>query len=367
MVDRRGLMAAVAGSAAIGGLAGSILQSGQTPAGPKFRSDIGAGKSLNSVTDESRYLVIDATDKPVGIGEGNGLLDVHVYGDRWVVQFLTEVMRGDQQWVRTIDLGAKNYGDWYGSGVVTSGVNNHVLLTMGDSITQFGGYHPQLQVRLAGVNVVNGGIGGTLMSYQQRQTDYCELSFARLVDAIVDRDWRHVDDAVERIRQYPSPFDYRAIITALKKVDFGSLRYMTVFYGTNDFNAMPAALGEKDGEDKTTFNGAINYSARCLMSAFPDLQIGFIAPLYRSATSGAAGSFDPATTPNTLGLFLADYVDAVIDRAGAMSVPCLDLYRASGINKYNQSRKLVDGVHPKPETGGVDIGNKIASFLTASF
>jgi hypothetical protein len=309
------------------------------------------------------YLVLNASDKPEGLTTGAGLMEVQVYSGRWVVQRLVGFNPGTQ-WGRMIDNQNPAAVPWQPQAAVT-GIGNATLVTMGDSITAFGNYHPQLRLRLGSASIINTGIGGTQLVYNTAQTDWCEVSFVRLVDAICDNAWAPVDAAVAHLLANGIA-DLRATVAAIKAINFTNLRYMTALYGTNDFTAANL-LGADTDDIRTTFYGALNYAVRRLATSFPNLRVGFVTTTYRSATFGAPGTFDPDTMTNSAGLYLRQYVDAVVDRCHALSLPVLDLYRVSGINKHNWANKLLDGVHPNPATGGIDIGNRIGGWLTSAF
>lgn len=348
--------------------AGTFLPWSSASQSDSYHGIVDSDVSLSSIIRAGRYLVLGALDKPLAATPNESmLLDVQVYADRWILQKLVTLNAATRQWVRVIDTGLEMHVDWVGQPAMDSGVSNTKLVTFGDSITEFATYHPQLQARMGPVDITNVGIGGTLLSYQQAQSGYCEFSFARIVDALVDGDWRLIEAAVLQVQKETQPsIDYSWVVERLKKLDLRQYGFATVFFGANDFGAAAAPIGAADSEDITTLNGALNRSVRRLMTSFPDLRLAFITPIYRTSLGGAPGTFDPVTMTNALGLRLIDYVDGLLEGCRRLNLPVLDLYRTSGINQFNASLKLPDGTHPGP-AGGSDIGNSIASFLKATF
>ena len=156
--------------------------------------------------------------------------------------------------------------------------------------------------------------------------------------------------------------------------DFDSI---SIFLGTNDYNSgLP--LGEwydiKDekvisaqGNDATeyemarripsmdggTFKGRINIAVSALKSMFPDKQIVILTPVHRAyATFGSKNIQPEESYPNTIGLYIHDYVDALKEVSDIWSVPVIDLFGLSGLypmmkeQDHYISNPETDRLHP---------------------
>jgi lysophospholipase L1-like esterase len=152
-----------------------------------------------------------------------------------------------------------------------------------------------------------------------------------------------------------------AICESVLSVDVNS-HYVTVFGGTNDFGAN-VPIGEFEAElaketaDKYTFYGALRSIIEFLGTTLPSARVVFITPTPRGSRN----------TPNSLGLKLEDYANAVIKICNYYSIPVLDLYRTSGINDitYSYYMEPTEGTNylHYNSTGGTRIGERIASFI----
>lgn len=108
--------------------------------------------------------------------------------------------------------------------------------------------------------------------------------------------------------------------------------------GTNDWsNDVP--LGNFDTEiakvtsDETTFYGACIECMKKLSALYPAKRIFCVGttPRYINVAAGEHSN----NTPNNIGLYLYDYVDALKKVSEYFGFPFLDLYRESGINHLN--------------------------------
>src|SRR5690606_5240834 len=107
----------------------------------------------------------------------------------------------------------------------------------------------------------------------------------------------------------------------------------------------------------STFKGAINIAIQNILSTFPKMKLMFVTPLWRNA----------AETPNSNGDVLADFADAIIERAEAYQIEVFDMYRRCGINSLTSSTYLADGTHPVTGFGYQHVADKVAAGLRSSF
>ena len=108
-----------------------------------------------------------------------------------------------------------------------------------------------------------------------------------------------------------------------------------VFGGTNDFFfAVP--LGEwytlsgttrNLNKDTTTFKGALNTLCCNLINKYPSKQIILMTPLHRNTFGEQPTEYQT----NSIGLYVEDYVNCVIEAGKIHSIPVIDLYSESGL------------------------------------
>jgi hypothetical protein len=187
-----------------------------------------------------------------------------------------------------------------------------------------------------------------------------ELSLCQLVDAITSGDWSAQDKAVILLDRPDDPV-FAPILSKMKAIDFTKVTHIALEYGTNDFTqAMP--IGTNADVTKETFKGALNYSIRKLLTSLPKLRLILIAPSWRLNFE----ELDSDTHPNVKGVFLKEYVDAMVEIAALNHVPCLDMLRTLGLNIYNYRTFTSDGTHPN-EAGAIRRGEAIAAFMSSVF
>ena len=92
----------------------------------------------------------------------------------------------------------------------------------------------------------------------------------------------------------------------------------------------------------------------------------FWAPVWRARLSAGDGK-DTDLYPNSAGLYLRDYVTALLERCAALKVPVLDMYHESGINAYNGATMFSDGLHPYTGPGNQRFADKITAFMERSY
>ena len=135
--------------------------------------------------------------------------------------------------------------------------------------------------------------------------------------------------------------------------DFNKVTHLGLEYGTNDFTVCAPLV---------TFKAALSRSVQKLLASFPKARVFLITPAWILNFE----ELDSDTHPNKSGLFLKEYVDAMVEVAASKGVPCLDMWRTLGINAVNYKSFTLDGTHPN-ETGARIRGEVIASFISAAF
>ena len=216
------------------------------------------------------------------------------------------------------------------------------LALFGDSITEFGYYAETMQDK-TGAIVSNCGVGGCRMSFHE-DVDYNKFSMTQLADSIASGVWTAQDTAAANLITRLSDDNTKALL-AMKSINFSTANYLTIFFGTNDFGGN-IPMGTNTDNNKTTFKGSINYTISKILTAFPNIKLFFITPMWRIYTTGNSD-----TLANSLGLYLKDYTTAIKDICLLNHIPVIDLYNESGINSFNYNYWLIDGLHPNANGG----------------
>jgi lysophospholipase L1-like esterase len=129
---------------------------------------------------------------------------------------------------------------------------------------------------------------------------------------------------------------------------------ITVFGGTNDFGSN-IALGVFTDRAITTFYGALHSMCINMLTTYPNSKYALITPSPRAT----------GKTPNTQGLVLSDYADAMKKVGEYYSIPVLDLNRKAGFDPSIDIQKTTytqDGIH-MVAAGGQRIAKVIENFL----
>ena len=156
-----------------------------------------------------------------------------------------------------------------------------------------------------------------------------------------------------------------------------SIDAIIVFAGTNDYNGgIPLGEWYTTSVQETavagpstanrlqrcpdmredTFRGRINRLMDFLKTHYPTKQVILLTPLHRAYARFSEKNVQPDESfPNTLGLYITDYVQVVKEAANVWAVPVIDLNSISGLYPLNDShvRYFHDGqtdrLHPNAE------------------
>lgn len=333
--------------------------------------------SFNDYFAEGPYIVGAAlTDGPSG-APTTGLLKCTSFGGTFVIQeYVSSTLSAVLTvWKRSIRPG-ESYGAWvkdvpvsHGAASRWSGKN---VAFVGDSIFRMvsSPWVASVAADLGLANGYQGGVAGCTMGRRQFSgdalNDYLrELGATKLVDAMVSGNWTGPIAAATYCRDNGGDTQLVPAVTVLSTVSYSTLDALLIGFGTNDFGcSLP--IGSDADTDWTTFKGAINYVVSTFQTAYPSCRLMFTAPLWRARNAAGDGN-DADLVPNSGGIYLREYADAVIDRAQAHKIPVLDNYRESGINKYNASTMFSDGLHPWTVPGNQRMTDKITAFMERSY
>jgi hypothetical protein len=206
---------------------------------------------------------------------------------------------------------------WLGKRTKFSGCT---YVQMGTSVTE--GLRPSTSITPSivgdrlGMPGINAGLPGACTGHH-KYPEIDHRSLFSLADAIVSGNWT-AQNAEEDI---PS----KANLARLKTADFSRPTYLGLEYGTNDFN-YSRPIGSSNDTTRETFKGALNHSITELMTAFPRLRLFLITPAWRLNFE----DLDSDTHPNEIGLFLREYVNAMMEIATLHHIPWLDMWRSLG-------------------------------------
>lgn len=242
------------------------------------------------------------------------------------------------------------------------------IVNFGDSI--FGNFYTPEDIssflaQYTGAEVYNCGFGGSMMSTHYN-ANYALFSFYNLVDAIVSEDWTAQDAALAS--QWSNPETYPARLATLKGIDFSEVDFITVAYGTNDWNNASDIDNPLNPKDVTTYCGAFRYAVEKLLTAFPQLRIFACTPIFRTRLDANYDVIEYSDTwVNADGKTIPDFAAALKDVCAEYCLPCVDNYWQLSVNKCNRTLyyRPNDGTHPSV-AGRQRIARNIADALTAA-
>ena len=166
-------------------------------------------------------------------------------------------------------------------------------------------------------------------------------------------------------------------VEALKAEHGDDVDAITVFIGTNDFNAgvplgrwyderedtvLAAVHGQRreyvrkrrtPAMDKETFRGRINIAIECMKSLYPDKQIVLLTPIHRGRAEFNGTNIQPDESwQNICEEYFSEYVDAVKEAGNVWGIPVIDLNAVSGMNPMVEAQQpyfrdsATDLLHP---------------------
>lgn len=193
---------------------------------------------------------------------------------------------------------------------------------------------PAYAAAYTGAKVYNVGFGGCRMSVHP-SSGYAAFSMWALAEAVATGTWTTQDAQASSGQDY-----FAGQLSTLKGIDFNSVDVVVIHYGTNDFAANVTIDDATDDAKTTTVCGALRYSIRKLLTAYPELKIYISLPLYRMWDSVGAETYT-----NSLGKKLSEYNAAIETVAAEFNLPVIDGYGRLGINALNDSAYSTDGTH----------------------
>lgn len=185
-----------------------------------------------------------------------------------------------------------------------------------------------------GAKVYNVGFGGCRMA-KHPSNGYAAFSMWALADAVATGNYATQES------QAPSGSDYFASqLDVLKSIDFTSVDAIVIHYGTNDFAANVPLDDSANLLSTDTVCGALRYSIKKLLTAFPKIKIFISLPLYRMWNGVGAETYK-----NSLEKTLPEYDSGLKTVAEEHNLPTIDGYKRLGMNTINAGAYLSDGTH----------------------
>jgi len=242
------------------------------------------------------------------------------------------------------------------------------IVCFGDSITEFKTYPQQVGTLLGAAEGINVGFGGCMMAAHW-DVGYKEMCMYRLADYVASGDYSGLIAAAQDVYTRTGD-DNRAIAARLAAIDWNTVDYITILYGTNDFaNGKSIGVATDIKPDGSNYLGSANYAIQRILTTYPHLKIAFITPIYRARGENGGTDSDDSLNATTNGRYLRDFCTGLIEVAKLNHIPCFNLHDESGINKYTASLYLnpaPDGVH-LTEAGATFLAQKIAAKMRANF
>jgi len=315
-----------------------------------YNGNVSSG-DYNTLVDDGNYLISGTLSNAPNWITGNANLKVSNHGT-FIIQELTGLTNVNLRASRIIRPSVNTYYDWINNGNTL--LTSKRIAIFGDSIIEFNTVPEQVEKYLS-ATVYDCSVGGTRMAQYADDSDiaiaYNKLCMFNLAKAVATRNFADVNQAVSDLITLRND-DNSVNMSTLATTNFSTIDVIVLAFGTNDYAGNNPIGNDNDNtSDGSTFKGSINYIVQTLQTAYPNLQIVFSTPIYRTRYSVVGDGLNSDIHPNSLGLYLKDYADAIKQVATLNHIPVIDLYNESGINQYTSSlyHHVDDGVHPSQQ------------------
>ncbi|WP_042111796.1 SGNH/GDSL hydrolase family protein, partial [Acinetobacter rudis] len=262
--------------------------------------------------------------------------------------------------------GVRVWSEWSGptSSAGMSSLSGKTIAFLGDSIVEQGDY-PERIGNMNGATIHKFGFGGCRAGrYTSSPDGYDKQCLYNIAKCINTNDYSSLIAGAEWTRDNKND-DNTPQANAMANLDWSKVDILVIAFGTNDWTGNPVGTELVADPNGMTFKGAMCYSVEEIQLKYPHIQIVLIGMSYRlrTTTSGASDNSDDIATSNG---YLKEYQQAILDVAERYHVPAFDMYSNSGVNRYNYTYYLRDGIHPKAIEGNKHWAMKISSFLNSS-
>ena len=196
-----------------------------------------------------------------------------------------------------------------------------------------------------GATVINCAFGGSRMAYRYgsnvQYTYWNALSGVGLAGSIASGDWTAQETAVANITNGPRPYYFPDRLTDVKAVDWSKVDFILWEYGTNDFMTEVKLTDPEDTTNLYAFDNAYRTAIEAILTAYPNIRIIPITPIYRWYLLNGAFSDDSSTHEEAdyagVRTKLTDFVAMVQKIAREYQLPCVDDYYSLGANRMTRS------------------------------
>jgi lysophospholipase L1-like esterase len=217
---------------------------------------------------------------------------------------------------------------------------------------------------VTGMNAQNVGLSSGRYAYSDDSDQYINaFALHNIVTSISSGDWT-VPDSISGVAGYSTQY---AHIQDIKAIDFSTVDFVSIAYGTNDFSSATPMDNADNAFDTNTFKGAIRYCIKTLTEKYPHLKILGVTPCYRFWSENGV-VVDDSDTHEIGGFKLIDYVNAIKEVYTEYHLPVLDNYTNAGINSFNRLNyfSISDGLHPNIN-GREIIGQRVAEAIITQY
>lgn len=260
----------------------------------------------------------------------------------------------------------------WGAAVKMLNTGDYEIVSLGDSL--FGNNQKPYDLttyiqNATNLKSANCGFGGTRAS-ETTVEQYKPLCFCNIADCINTGDWSTIN--IDWATLYGDNV-FMVNKDLLININWDKVKIMTVAFGTNDMNGNVTIDNESNPLDKTTYKGSLRYGIEKILSAYPNITIVMLSPLYRYRAVGDDYSqidYDSDTGNGQGNFIMQPYLEAMRDVAEEYHLPFFDNYNGVGLNKLTAPHWLRDGTHINYTVGpykiGSRIGEEIATILNAN-
>lgn len=216
---------------------------------------------------------------------------------------------------------------------------------------------------ILGEPVANGAFGGTCASLSN--TEYRPTFYEDSINLTMIADSIAYDDFSVQLFDITSnnfKLDYfQPALNELAKVDFEEVDIIFIEHGINDYSAGRPIDNANNPLDVYTYIGSLRYSIEKIKSAYPDIEIVLVTPLYCYFKVNGERGLDSETADFGQGP-LINYVEAELQVAKEYGIPIVDNFHNLGINSDNIDEYAIDGIHLN-EKGRQLLANALAEYV----
>lgn len=302
----------------------------------RYINTMQASNAYGAVSISGNVLTWDTSSIGYYFWSDFAYLRVTTYSSDAIVT-INEAIKETTQTVMTLTPAVKVGKENLNFSVSSALLAGRKVVVFGDSIigmTRDQTSVPAYAAAYTGAEVYNVGFGGCRMAVHPT-SGYAAFSMWALADAVASGNYTLQDAQASNGSDY-----FPEQLALLKTINFSGVDMIVIHYGTNDFAANVTIDNTSDDDDTATLCGALRYSLRKLMTAFPKIRIFVSVPIYRKWDSTGAEKYT-----NSSGKKLLDFCEALSGVAAEFNCPVIDGYKALGINTINDSAFSSDGTH----------------------